>query len=109
MAHHRRRSAAAFAFAFLAVPLFGVLLLGEVWARVRWDHPTPEALRSRSLRYVPAVFARHVFPRELQRIEGKAWTISERGYRGPALWSMRRTLGSVVTLSSSSGVNQRTS
>ncbi|MBN2494621.1 MAG: SGNH/GDSL hydrolase family protein [Deltaproteobacteria bacterium] len=67
--------------------LFAVV--GEIYVRLSQDEPlpTPEELRRRSLRYEPAVFARHVLAREKVEAHGwngARWQINELGYRGRA-------------------------
>ena len=69
----------------LSVVLF--VIFGEIYVRLTTGEEllTPDELRQRSLRYLPAVFARHVFER--RKIEavgwgGARWPINSKGYRG---------------------------
>ena len=75
--------------------LYGVsavaaLVAAEAWVRLRspYGHITPESLRASTLRYSPAVFARHVFPREAVVAHPEAgrkdlrYVINGKGYRG---------------------------
>src|SRR5262245_11832732 len=61
-----------------------------------YGYTTPEILRTQSLQYVPALFARHVFPREEQRVlgpDGKLqFFINSLGYRGE-LFSIEKPAG----------------
>jgi hypothetical protein len=68
--------------------VFGI---GELGVRlfVKNGDITPAVLRSRSVQYVPAIFARHAFKQEARTVEhlfgkkkGVVWEINEKGYRG---------------------------
>jgi lysophospholipase L1-like esterase len=74
---------------YLASVLLPVLA-AEAWVRLRspYGYITPESLRMASLRYTPAVFARHVFPRQVVEAQPGAgrkdlrYFINRKGYRG---------------------------
>ncbi|MBA3965597.1 MAG: hypothetical protein H0X47_07465 [Nitrospirales bacterium] len=68
--------------------VFGI---GELGVRLFVENSdvTPAVLRSRSVQFDPAIFARHVFKQEAQTVEhffgkrkGVVWEINEKGYRG---------------------------
>lgn len=79
----RRRVLYALPF---AVAIAGAVALGEIYVRMTYDYLVPPPWQAeRSLRYVPAVFARHMFPAETQvksEIPGITYRINALGYRG---------------------------
>lgn len=73
---------------FVLATLVLFALAGEAYVRLTFDPPlpTPAELRARSLRYRPAVFARHVLAAEATQVQGwmgGVWRINALGYRGP--------------------------
>lgn len=78
-------------FTFLIA--FGILLvLGEMGVRLFVDTSgvSPDVLRRQSLRYEPAIFARHIFQAKAHSAlhafgnkKGLRWEINAKGYRGP--------------------------
>lgn len=59
--------------------------LAEVYIRLTADYWSLKKLRNRSIRYNPALFARHVFPRKTQSVLRKKdleYFINKKGYRG---------------------------
>lgn len=69
-----------------AVAAAGAFVLAEIYVRMFEDYVVPPPWQAeRSLAYAPAVFARHVFPAELQtksEIPNIVYRINSLGYRG---------------------------
>lgn len=69
-----------------------ILVFGEIGVRlfVKTSDMSPDVLRQQSLRYEPALFARHIFQAKAHSVshafgnkKGLQWEINEKGYRGP--------------------------
>ena len=82
----------AFKVLTILLSIGALILLGELGVRlfVKNGDITPDVIRSRSVQYEPAIFARHVFKQEARTIKhasgskkGVVWEINEKGYRGP--------------------------
>ena len=79
-------------FTLIMTVIGGTLAFSAAEIIVRYTsssrYATPEALKSRTLEYAPALFARHVFPRKELRANNEdennlvEYYINEKGYRG---------------------------
>lgn len=77
-------------YVLAAVPFLvaaaGAFVLGEIYVRSTMDYVVPPPWQAeRSLYYAPAVFARHIFPAEVQtksEIPNIVYRINSLGYRG---------------------------
>lgn len=72
----------------LLVSVAAVPAAGEFYVRLfsRHGHFTPETLKKQYLEYVPALFARYLFPehaKQARGMNGIVTSINSKGYRGP--------------------------
>jgi lysophospholipase L1-like esterase len=82
------------------------LAIGEIYLRLARDYITPDTLRAKSVEYEATLFARHAFPRMVQKKNGGPsgyFEVNERGYRGRSFEVPKpRGLVRVVVLGGSS-------